>query len=224
VSERSERTSRLSSVRLVLVRHGESLWNTEKRYQGQADSGLTNRGRAQAEVAATALVDRFGTADLVLTSDLPRARDTAAAYESRVGAVPVRVDARLREIDVGDWTGRTFADVAEAHPEQLAEFERGVDVRRGGGETFAELRERVWAVLTEAAAEVGDGTVLAFAHGGSIRVAAAAALRVPPPGQREFAPPVNCSLTVIDYRGPDATHALVAYNLPTAAGATGGAD
>ncbi|HTF07608.1 MAG TPA: histidine phosphatase family protein, partial [Asanoa sp.] len=87
-----------------------------------------------------------------------------------------------------------------------------------------ELRARVWAVLTEAAAEVGSGTVLAFAHGGSIRVAAAAAVRVPTPGQRNFAPPVNCSLTVIDYRGPDATHALVAYNLPTAAGATGGAD
>ncbi|MEV4623314.1 histidine phosphatase family protein [Asanoa sp. NPDC049573] len=212
------------SVRLVLVRHGESLWNTEKRYQGQADSGLTERGLAQAEVAAAIVEAGFGTADLVLTSDLPRARDTAAAYESRFGGVPVRVDARLREIDVGDWTGRTFAEVAAAHPERLAEFERGVDVRRGGGETFAELRERVWAALTEAAAEVGAGTVVAFAHGGSIRVAAAAALRVPPPGHRQFSPPVNCSLTVIDYGGPDATHALVAYNQPTAAGATGGAD
>ncbi|HTF10453.1 MAG TPA: histidine phosphatase family protein, partial [Asanoa sp.] len=146
------------SVRLVLVRHGESRWNTEDRYQGQADSGLTDRGREQAEVAAAVLEARFGTADLALASDLPRARDTAAAYARRVGGVPVREDARLREIEVGDWTGRTFADVAAAHPEQLAEFERGVDVRRGGGETFAELRARVWAALTEAAAEVGSGT------------------------------------------------------------------
>jgi len=210
-------------VRLVLVRHGESRWNAEERYQGQADSGLTAIGRAQAETAADVLVARFGTADLVLASDLPRARDTAEAYARRVGS-PVREDARLREIDVGDWTGRTFADVAAAHPDQLAAFERGEDVRRGGGETFAELRERVWATLTAAAAEAGSGTVLAFAHGGSIRVAAAAALAVPTPGQRGFAPPVNCSLTVIDYRGPGATHALVGYNVPTAPAGAGPTD
>jgi len=202
------------TVRLVLVRHGESRWNAEDRYQGQADSGLTTLGLEQAEVAAAVLADRFGAADLVLASDLPRARDTAGAYE-RLLRLPVRADARLREVDVGDWTGRTFADVAASHPEQLAEFKRGVDIRRGGGETYAEVRERVWATLTEAATEVGAGTVLAFAHGGPIRVATAAALRVPSPGHTAFAPPVNCSITVLDH-GPDGATALVAYNVATA--------
>ena len=202
------------TVRLVLVRHGESRWNAQDRYQGQADSGLTTLGREQAEAAAAVLADRFGAADLVLASDLPRARDTAGAYERLVG-LPVREDARLREISVGDWTGRTFAEVAADHPEQLAEFRRGVDIRRGGGETYAELRERVWAALTEAATEVGAGTVLAFAHGGPIRVAAAAALGVPSPGHWPFAPPVNCSITVLGL-GPDGSTELVAYNVATA--------
>ncbi|MEV0715379.1 histidine phosphatase family protein [Asanoa sp. NPDC050611] len=207
-------------VRVVLVRHGESRWNVEERYQGQADSGLTARGHEQAETAAAVLAARFGAADLVLSSDLPRARDTAEAYAGPAG-LPVREDPRLREIDVGAWNGRTFAEVATAYPVQLAAFERGEDVRRGGGETFAELRERVWTALTEAAEEVGAGTLLAFAHGGPIRVAAAAALRVPPPGQRGFAPPVNCSLTVLDYHGPAGTHALVGYNVPTAPASAG---
>ncbi|MDG4820540.1 histidine phosphatase family protein [Asanoa sp. WMMD1127] len=201
-------------VRLVLVRHGESHWNVEERYQGQQDSGLTPAGFAQAEMAAEVLVDRFGTADLVVTSDLPRARDTAAAYLRRVGGA-AREDARLREIDVGTWGGRTRAEVAAAHPEEIAAFERGVDIPRGGGETFGQLRTRVWAALEEIA---GAGTVVVFTHGGCVRVATAAALRVPSPGERGFAPVGNCSLTVIDHAGADGVHRLVAYNAPTAAG------
>jgi broad specificity phosphatase PhoE len=206
----------MTPVRLVLVRHGESRWNVEERYQGQEDSGLTDAGRAQAEVAATVLADRFGAADLVLSSDLPRARDTAEAYLRVVGA-SVREDARLREIDVGDWGGRTRAEVAAAYPDEIAAFRRGVDIPRGGGETFGQLRDRVWAALEEAAG-TARGTVVVFTHGGPIRVATAAALRVPAPGERAFAPVSNCSLTVVDHGGPDGSHALVAYNAPTAHG------
>ncbi|GAA1864359.1 histidine phosphatase family protein [Asanoa iriomotensis] len=203
----------MTRVRLVLVRHGESHWNVEERYQGQEDSGLTEVGRAQAEMAAEVLIDRYGAADLVLSSDLPRAVDTAAAYLRRIGG-SARTDARLREIDVGTWGGRTRAEVAAAHPDEIAAFNRGVDIPRGGGETFGQLRERVWAALSEA---VG-ATVVVFTHGGPIRVATAAALRVPPPGEHAFASVSNCSLTVIDHAGPTGVHRLVAYNAPTAAG------
>jgi len=207
-----------SPVRLVLVRHGESAWNVEDRYQGQADSGLTPAGIRQAEVAAAELRRRFGLADLVVTSDLPRARDTAYAY-----TMDVVVDPRLREVDVGSWTGRTFADVAAAEPEDVAAAAAGIDVRRGGGETFAELRTRVWTALTEAAGRLSTdgGTVVAFCHGGPIRVAAAAALNLPVPGHHDLAPPVNTSLTVISYTAPyensaeSARARLVEYNSPT---------
>ena len=204
-------------ARLVLVRHGESRWNVEERYQGQADSGLTPNGVAQADAVAAVLRSRFGTPELVVTSDLPRARDTARAYLRGLGPkLDAKQDARLREVDVGTWAGRTFAEIAAEHPDELAAVNRGVDVRRGGGETFAEMRERVWQALTEAAAAVREGaTVVVFTHGGAIRVAAAAASGVPAPGHVGFAPPVNVSLTVISHGGPG-RNLLVEYNTPTA--------
>jgi glucosyl-3-phosphoglycerate phosphatase len=203
-------------VRLVLVRHGESVWNVEERYQGQADSGLTAAGVAQAEVAAAELLARFGTPDLVVTSDLARAAHTADAYLRHVG-LDAKPDARLREIDTGTWTGRTFAEIAAEHPNDVAAVGRGVDLRRGGGETFAELRRRVWQALVDVAGTApAGGTVVVFAHGGPIRVAAAAALRLPVPGHLNFAPPVNCSLTVISYAGEQGHPSLAEYNSPTA--------
>ncbi|MEW9548383.1 histidine phosphatase family protein [Nonomuraea sp. NPDC050783] len=203
-------------VRLVLVRHGESVWNVEERYQGQADSGLTAAGREQAEAAAAALLARFGTPDLVVASDLPRAGDTAQAYLRHLG-IEARQDARLREADVGTWAGRPFTEIAGEHPDVLASAARGEDVRRGGGETFAELRRRVWQALVDAAGTVAGGaTVVVFTHGGPIRVAAAAALRLPVPGHLGFAPPVNASLTVIGYAGERCANSVVEYNAPTA--------
>jgi glucosyl-3-phosphoglycerate phosphatase len=209
-------------VRLVLVRHGESVWNVEERYQGQADSGLTAAGIEQAEVAAAELLARFGTPDLVVSSDLPRARDTANAYLRHLD-LDAKQDARLREVDVGSWTGRTFTEIAQDYPDDVAAVGRGVDLRRGGGETFAELRERVWQALVDAASAASAATsgsaatvVVVFTHGGAIRVAAAAALRVPVPGHLSFAPPVNTSLTVISYAGEQGHNPLVEYNSPTA--------
>ncbi len=212
-------------VRFVLVRHGESRWNVEDRYQGQADSGLTVTGVAQARTAAAVLLTRFGTPDLVVTSDLPRASDTANEYLHRLD-IDAKPDARLREIHVGGWTGRTFGEIAEAYPGDLAASGSGVDLRRGGGETFAELRARVCQALADAAAAVARGaahaspaTVVVFTHGGPIRVAAAAALRLPVPGHAGFAAPVNASLTVLGYGDGPAGAALVEYNTPTAAAA-----
>ncbi|NJP97463.1 histidine phosphatase family protein [Nonomuraea sp. FMUSA5-5] len=202
-------------VRLVLVRHGESVWNVEERYQGQADSGLTAAGREQAEAAAAALLDRFGRPDLVVSSDLPRAWDTATAYLRHLD-VEAKQDARLREADIGTWAGRPFTEIAEEHPDDLAAIVRGEDLRRGGGETFADMRRRVWQALVDAAAmTTGDATVVLFTHGGPIRVAAAAALRLPVPGHLGFAPPVNASLTVIGYAGELKNNAVVEYNAPT---------
>lgn len=203
-------------VRLILVRHGESVWNVEERYQGQADSGLTASGVEQAEVAAAALLARFGTPDLVVSSDLPRAWDTAKAYLRHLG-IEAEQDARLREADIGTWAGRPFTEIAEEHPEDLVAVGRGEDVRRGGGETFAELRRRVWQALVDAASRAaGDATIVVFTHGGPIRVAAAAALRLPVPGHLSFAPPVNTSLTVIGYAGEQQNNSVVEYNSPTA--------
>lgn len=193
-----------------LVRHGEAVWNAERKYQGQADSGLTAAGREQAQRAALWL-QTLPRVDGVACSDLPRVRDTAAPYLDATGH-EARIDPRLREIDVGSWAGRTFEDVARAEPDVVAAVARGEDLRRGGGETFAETRHRVVAALEDLAAAHRDGAVVVvFAHGGPIRLAAAAALDLPSPGHHRIGSPDNCSVTSLTW-GPAG---LLAYNRPT---------
>src|SRR6187402_1864557 len=92
------------SARLFLVRHGQSTYNAQARLQGQADPPLSDAGRAEAELLRPALA-RFGD-DHVVTSDLKRARETAAL----LGYPDARPDARFREIDVGEWSGRPLAE------------------------------------------------------------------------------------------------------------------
>jgi probable phosphoglycerate mutase len=219
----------MTTARVVLARHGESAWNVEERYQGHADSGLTDLGRGQAKRLADWLNEQnWPRPDILGSSDLPRALDTAAPYAESLGLEPV-VDARLREVDTGSWTGRLFTEIAAAYPADVAAAARGDDVRRGDGETFAEVRQRVWAALTDLcrrAVEVHEGPgspfVVAFAHGGTLRVAAAQAAGAPVPGHRFFAPPPNCSVTLLDLDlAREGTNGrLVGYSVPTTVGAT----
>ena len=201
-------------MQVIMVRHGESHWNVEQRYQGQADSGLTERGRAQAAQAAHTLVEEVGRMETVWSSDLPRARDTAQAYAELTGATVVE-DKRLREISVGDWSGRTLAEVAAELPEVVAASKAGLDPRRGGGETFVEQRARVSECLEELA-QTGLDQVLVFTHGGSIQVGAAYAAGLPSPGHHSMAPASNCSRTVLRLGGLG--NAVVRYNVPLPGG------
>ncbi|GAA1591427.1 histidine phosphatase family protein [Kribbella hippodromi] len=189
---------------LVLLRHGESLWNAEHRYQGQQGTGLSARGRQQAKDAAEYL--RSYPIDAVVASDLQRVTETLQPYLDSRDHVDVRVDRRWREIDVGSWGGRTFTDVYAEEPDVVEAFARGEDVARGGGETFRQLRARVW----KAAQDITEfQCVLVVTHGGPIRVAAASALSLPAGGEMALDPPGNCSLTVLRLGG------LTSYNVPT---------
>lgn len=186
-------------TRLLLVRHGESHWNAQGRLQGHADSGLTAAGVAAAAATADFLRRTVSDVALIVRSDLARVAGTAAPAEAAFD-VEVRADERLREIDVGTWSGLTWPEVAERDPDTLTAWRSGQDVARGGGETFAQLRRRVWDCLT-GLTDV-DGTVLVFTHGGPIRVAVAAALGLPPLGERLLAPAGNCSLTELVLASP----------------------
>ncbi|MER7243703.1 histidine phosphatase family protein [Kribbella sp. NPDC000426] len=210
---------------LVLLRHGESIWNAEDRYQGQQGTGLSPLGRQQAKEAANYLQSL--EIDAIVASDLQRVTETLQPYVDSRDHLPVRIDKRWREIDVGTWGGRTFADVYADEPDVVNAFKRGEDVARGGGETFKQLRARVWEAVREIAgasddrlaASAGTDTgartspagrrVLVVTHGGPIRVAAAEALRLPPGGEVLLDPPANCSLTTLHLDG------LTSYNAPT---------
>jgi broad specificity phosphatase PhoE len=151
---------------LLLVRHGETDWNRERRWQGHADRPLNEAGRAQARELADRLAADHPPA-AIHSSDLVRARETAEIVADRLG-LPVRVDARLREVDVGEWSGLTLAEVEERYPEGLRRrLEGGPGWERG--ETYEAMGERVLEALHEIAAEAHDGGALVVTHGGAMR-------------------------------------------------------
>ena len=196
-------------TQVVLVRHGESQWNAEGRLQGQGGTHLSALGERQAKVTADYLCRRFPDAQAV-RSDLERVIQTAQPWEAQTG-VMAGEDVRWREIDVGTWSGLTWDEVAVADPSTLAAWRSGADVRRGGGETFAELRARTHEAL-QSLAGVG-GTMIVFTSGGCIRLGVAAVLGLPLMGEHVLGPAGNCSVTeltletgrsvLVDYNGRD---------------------
>lgn len=153
---------------ILFVRHGESTWNAEARWQGWGDPPLSARGRAQAEALAARLA---GTAPgTLLSSDLTRAAETARILGVALGLAP-RFDPRLRERDLGVWSGLTEAEIAARHGDELARFRaRDPEVRPGGGESRAAFHARVAPAL----AELGRarGRVLVVTHLGVLRLLA----------------------------------------------------
>ena len=158
--------------RLVVVRHGETLDNAAGIWQGLKDSELSPVGLAQADKAAPAVAAY--QPEVVVASDLARARVTAERVGATAG-MPVRIDPRLREIDVGEWQGVTTAEVRNRDPELLAEMGRGADVRRGRtGETVAELATRVRAALDDVIVALSPGRVaVVVCHGVAARAGVA---------------------------------------------------
>ena len=152
---------------LLVVRHGQSVWNAENRWQGQADPPLSDLGEEQAREAATRLGGmRFSS---VVTSDLQRARRTAEILAEALG-LDVRLEPGLREIDVGDWTGLTRAEIEARWPGELADWSEGRSESPLGGETRTHLAERARSTLTRLAAGVPPGDrLLVVSHGALIR-------------------------------------------------------
>jgi probable phosphoglycerate mutase len=125
--------------RVLLLRHGRTEWNAQRRFQGQADPPLDEMGRAQAyEVAGIVAALR---PELLVTSDAQRAVQTAAVIGAVAGLDPL-AEPRLRERGLGHWEGLTRDDVAARYPDEFADWVAGRDVRRRGGETRDEVAAR----------------------------------------------------------------------------------
>ena len=154
--------------RLVLVRHGESVYNAEGRIQGQRCAGLSGVGHRQAEVTAATLAGEFPRAQLV-SSDLRRARETIVPL-ARALDRPAAEELRLRERSFGAWEGLGRDEVAALDPDRWARWAGGEDVvGEVGGESSRELSERVAPVLVELLeATPPQGVTIAVTHGGAI--------------------------------------------------------
>lgn len=155
---------------ILLARHGETKENKERRFQGQNDVPLSERGIEQAHE----LAEQAASEPLVAlyTSPQARAAQTARIVGERIGLEP-RPDPRLMEVHVGAWEGRLKDDVERDEPEAWAAFLRaGDEFRFPGGESFAEQQERVVAALVDVT-QRGELPALLVCHRGVVRCALA---------------------------------------------------
>lgn len=198
------------SVAVLLARHGETDDNAAARFQGVRNPPLNARGRDQAaalgdRLAAAGGVAGRGPADLrvgdavrlghpgigraaippvreIWASPYARARETAEIVAARL-RLPVRFDDRLKESDVGQWAGLTYAEVQAADPDGFHAWVQGdLTHRFPGGESLADVSARVEEVVAEA--RVLAPTVLCVCHGGVIR----SAVRASSAAQQSSAP------------------------------------
>ncbi len=134
------------SRRVLLLRHGRTAWNAERRFQGQADPPLDDVGRLQAaEVASLIAAMKPG---IILSSDLQRAAQTAGPVSAATGAEIV-VDPRLRERSLGHWEGLTRDEVEVRYPDEFTDWVAGRDVSRRGGESREQVAARARACFDE---------------------------------------------------------------------------
>jgi len=149
------------------VRHGATANNLAAQFTGQLDVPLSALGEQQALALATSLADeRF---DALISSDLQRARATLAPLAELLEQ-PVRLDAALREISVGDWEGQSGAAVRARYPGAIERWESSESYAPDGGETVAAFRERIVDAFERSRREFADRSVLWMTHGGVLGV------------------------------------------------------
>ena len=169
------------ATRILAIRHGQTAWNADSRIQGHTDIGLDATGEWQAERLAAALADE--PLQAVYSSDLSRARQTAAPLVERAG-LELRIDAGLRERGFGDFEGQSFAQIEQRWPEQAERWRRrDPDFGPGGGEVLREFRARIVATVERLARAHRGQCIALVTHGGVLdllyREAARLALDAP---------------------------------------------
>lgn len=191
-------------MEITVVRHGQSESNRSGLWQGQGDSPLSVEGRVQADALAARLAAR--RYDLVVSSDLSRAADTAGA----IGFAP-EIDPAWRELDIGRWEGRSREDVEADDGELLKAVRAGENVKLGGGESLHEFDDRVLGAFDKLVARLdSESRALVVAHGGVIASLARHVLGRPPGFRPGLGPLENTSLT--RFRIYDDGPMLVGYN------------
>jgi probable phosphoglycerate mutase len=204
------------SLHVIFARHGESVWHAENRYAGSTDIALTEHGHAQSR----ALADWAEQADLsaIWASTLTRSQVTARESAVRTG-LPVRVDARLRELDFGIAEGLTRAEMQQRFPDHLAAFRTDpVTNHFPKGENPLAAGDRYLEFLTGLQAGHREGRVLVVGHSTAIRLALCRVLGLPLRDYRRTFPFLaNCALNEVVLS--DGVPSLLTLNRPVTPGA-----
>ena len=195
-------------TRLLICRHGRTSWNAAHRVQGHSDVGLDEVGHAEARRAAASLaVER---PDVLVSSDLRRARETAGAIADVTG-LPIVTDPLLRERAYGIWEGLTDDEIAVGYPEENKRWRTGLSAPIDGVENQIDVGKRMVEALNAAADRAPDGTVLVVTHGGSAKRGCGALLGWPDEAWATLSGLDNCHWIELRRRG--AGWRLYGYNL-----------
>ncbi|HEX8229573.1 MAG TPA: histidine phosphatase family protein [Chloroflexia bacterium] len=154
---------------VYIVRHAQTAWNLEKRFQGQLDVALSDEGRTQSRAVADWLYSQQVSFSAVYASDLQRAWHTAQSIAERLGLVPEPVQA-LREIHAGNWQGLLPTEIEERYPGQPARwYTEANEFRLPGGETIPEVRARVHGWYMKTIDAHRGQAIVVVSHGMAIR-------------------------------------------------------
>ena len=196
--------------KIVILRHGRTTWNAERRFQGQEDPPLDEVGIAQA-IKAASILNSIEYAKVV-SSDLIRAQKTA---EMVVGSSRVETDIAFRETHCGNWQGRTWPEIEKTQADQLAAWSLSEDIRPGEtGETRSEVAQRFTAGIDKYISEIEPGqTLLVVTHGGAARAGISQLLGLPKSHWGVLGVLSNCSWSLLSEQpGKDQRWRLDEYN------------
>lgn len=168
----------MSVSELIVVRHGESNFNRERRWQGQSqDAILTDLGWQQAECCGDAL--KGTPAAALFSSDLSRSMQTAVAI-ARVIGLPIHPDVRLREIDAGVWTNRMSDEVRAEEPDRVQAWDSApFTTSPTRGEGLGEAQQRILSFVEERAPAYAGQSIIVATHGAILQTLMAAAMGLP---------------------------------------------
>ena len=154
-------------TRLYITRHGETLWNTQKRMQGHLDSELTDTGKKQAKQLSKALEEV--ELDAVYSSSSGRTMQTARIIAGNRNIPVIPMDS-LREMGLGEWEGQVFTEVQKNYPEQYKNFWEAPHLYiPAGGEEFTDIRNRIGDTLQSVISRHEGGNIMLVTHAISLK-------------------------------------------------------
>ena len=184
-------------TKFIMIRHGFSVANNEKRFAGHSDFPLTELGKLQAERCAAALADE--KIDVIYASDLSRAFETAVpiAISHGLDVIPHK---GLREIFAGEWEGKTFSELEEIYPESFGVWKGDLaNAHPDGGESICQLYNRIIATMKELAQKNEGKTVCIATHATPVRSVCTAAMGQDFSGMSKIGWTANASISVFEY-------------------------
>ncbi|KAB2954195.1 alpha-ribazole phosphatase [Heliorestis acidaminivorans] len=188
-------------TKIFLIRHGETEWNYNRRYQGHSDVALSEKGRYQAQQLKNRLAHE--KIDVLYASDLGRAVETAKIIAQEKDK-EVSLDCRFRECHFGDWEGMTFQEIEEAYPNEIKLWTtKPGQLLIPGGESFATLQKRAYKALLEVVKKHQGENIAIVAHGGTIRSLLCAILDLDLDRAWQFKQD-NTALNIISFHGESA--------------------